>query len=59
MKSKANNLVAWTIPSTHVSKAIAQEVETREAKRRNCISYPGGFGPEKAHWSVYKLEYSN
>ena len=47
----------WTVLSTHQSKSLAQEVETREAKKQNCEAYPGGRGSEKATWYVYKIEY--
>ena len=47
----------WTVLSTHQSKSSAQAVETREAKKQNCIAYPGGRGAEKATWYVYKIEY--
>ena len=34
-----------------------KNIETREAKKQNCIAHPGGAGPEKANWYVYKFEY--
>ena len=47
----------WTVLNTHQSKSSAQEEETREAKKQNCVAYPGGRGSEKATWYVYKFEY--
>ena len=47
----------WTVISIHQSKSLAQEVETRSAKKQNCEAHPGGRGSEKATWYVYKIEY--
>ena len=47
----------WIVLSSHQSKSSAQEEETREAKKQNCIAHPGGRGSEKATRYVYKFEY--
>ena len=47
----------WTVLSVHKSKSSAQKVETREAKKQNCIAHPGGRNSDKALWYVYKAEF--
>ena len=47
----------WTVLSVHQSKSVAQKVETREAKKQNCVAYPGGKKSSKTTWYVYKFEY--
>ena len=47
----------WTILSVHQSKSVAQKVETREAKKQNCVAFPRERNSEKTTWYVYKFEY--
>ncbi len=58
-RKQGNNITSWSILNTYQSKTSAQKFETKEAKKQNCEANPGGKGPEKAIWYVYKLEYSN
>ena len=58
-RKQGRNIISWNIITTYKSKSVAQEFETKEAKKQNCEANPGGKGPEKAIWYVYKLEYSN
>ena len=37
------------------TKKEAQSYETAQAKKQNCIAHPGGRGPQKAKWTVYRL----
>ena len=48
----------WTILSKHQSRSKAQEVETREAKKQNCVAHPGGSNPKNPNWwYIYKIEW--
>ena len=47
----------WTVLSVHQSKSATQKVETRTAKKQNCVAYPGGKNSTKTTWYVYKFEY--
>ena len=38
------------------SKKEAQEYETHQAKEQKCIAHPGGSGPQKAKWTIYRLD---
>ena len=58
-KKQGQNIISWNIIKTYKSKSSAQEFETKEAKKQNCEAHPGGRGPEKATWYIYKLEYLN
>ena len=62
-KEQGKKVTSWTILSKHFLRSSAQKMETKEAKRQNCVSSPGGRNPEKCRlwqwWSVYKLEYEN
>ena len=51
------NLHHWSIVSTHSSKSAAQKAEIDYAERNDCTAHPGGSGPEKAKWSVYRFSY--
>ena len=57
-KKEGKAIKNWIVFSTHESKSSAQKVETREAKLQNCEAHPGGRGPEKEIWYVYKIEYN-
>ena len=56
-RKQGNTIVSWNILNNYNSKTFAQEFETKEAKKQNCEAHPGGKGPEKAIWYIYKLEY--
>ena len=47
----------WTVLSIHQSQSAAQNAETREAKKQNCVAHPGGRNSAKKPWYVYKFEY--
>ena len=47
----------WTVLSVHQLKSVAQKVETREAKKQNCVAYPGGKNSTKKTWYVYRFEF--
>ena len=55
---KGIKIKKWTILSKHQSRSKAQEVETREAKKQNCVSSPGGKNPKNPKWwYIYKIEW--
>ena len=47
----------WRIVSNHSSKNAAQRAEIAYSRRSGCVSHPGGSGPERATWSVYRFTY--
>ena len=47
----------WIILSTHTTKTAAQEAENRARVTYGCAGAPGGAGPERATWHVYKFDY--
>ena len=47
----------WTVLSVHQSKAVAQKVETREAKKQNCVAYPVGKNSTKKHGMFIDLNF--
>lgn len=47
----------WQIVSTHRTKSAAQKAESKLAASSRCNSHPGGAGPEKATWHVYRFTY--
>ena len=57
-QQKHPDLRNWIILGTHSTKSAAQAQENAEAKRRGCVSNPGGAGPEYAVWHVYYFEYT-
>lgn len=47
----------WLVVSTHKTKSAAQRAETECARQSDCVALPGGDGPERATWSVYRFTY--
>ena len=56
-QEKHPDLRDWKILGVHRTKSAAQAQETAEAKRRGCVSGPGGSGPAVATWHVYYFRY--
>lgn len=48
----------WRIVSTHHSKSAAQQAEANYSVRTGCVSFPGGSGPARATWFVYRFTYT-
>ena len=56
-QSEHPNLRNWKNLKTFQSKSAAQNFETRMAGETGCTSAPGGDGPERGTWYVYRFEY--
>ena len=56
-KNKRPRLRNWEKLSTHRTKSAAQAMERKLAKKYGCKYHPGGAGPERATWSVYRFDY--
>ena len=50
-----HTVIECDIIGIYESKKEAQKTETREIKVQSCDGHPGGGGPERAKWFVYKL----
>ena len=57
-KRKQHTVIKCEIIDTYESKKEAQRAETKNIKAQGCEGNPGGRGPKKAKWSVYKLTIS-
>ncbi len=58
-KKKNHTVIKYEIIGLFESKQDAQKLETKEVKAQSCEGHPGGDGPEKAKWFVYKLTIKN
>lgn len=56
-KNKRPRLRNWRRLSTHRTKSAAQAMERKLAKKYGCNYHPGGAGPERATWYVYRFDY--
>lgn len=54
---RVTGLRDWRIVSRHSTKSAAQRAETDYAERSGCVANPGGAGPERATWLVYRFTY--
>ena len=57
-KRKQHTVIKCEIIGAYESKKKAQHAETKNIKTQGCEGSPGGRGPKKAKWFVYKLTIS-
>ena len=54
-KRDQHTVIKCEIIGAYETKKKAQHAETKNIKAQGCEGSPGGRGPEKAKWFVYKL----